>query len=212
MPSALFRTSLQRSRGPAGKRPLHPIAQAWLNRFGDALPAGHLCRQSSLADRWLRIHSLPESKRYPDDDAQLAEVLRRQNAVASELLGEGALCLLFFACWSGGPEAARLARKQTWLQTVGGMPELVLTAEESDDGDQMAFLAQPVTWHPGAFDRLIADRANDRTWPLLFANLHRGSIYAPYDGGADLFYPSSEDVDPARSRHRDWLPTRASGM
>ena len=210
--SALFRTSLHPSRGPAGKRPLHPVAQAWIARFGDALPAGHLCRESSLKERWLRIHSLPESKRYPEDRTELGEILRRQNAVATELLGEGAPCLLFVAGLSSGPEAVQWARKASWLKALDGTPELVLTVEEDAERDQMAFCALPVIWQRGRFDRLIADRAHDRAGHLLFANFDRGGIYAPYDGGADLFYPSAEDVVPARSRYRDWLSGYPTGL
>ncbi|OWQ47507.1 hypothetical protein CDL60_08755 [Roseateles noduli] len=208
----MFRTSLHPSRGPAGKRPLHPVAQAWISRFGDALPVGFLCRESSLRARWLRIHSLPESKRYPEDKTELIEVLRRQNVVGDELLGEGEVCLLFFTSWPDDTTAPRWRRDAPWHRGFEGTPELVLTTAEVPGQDRMAFFALPVTWRRGAFDRLIADRADDRTFPLLFANLNRGSIYAPYDGGADLFYPSAEDVAPARSRHRDWLSRHPAGM
>jgi hypothetical protein len=160
----------------------------------------------------LRIHSLPESKRYPEDDTELAEVLRRQNAVADDLLGNGSLCLLFFTHWTYGTETPQWSRDEPGIKHLGATPELVLTIEENDDQDQMAFFALPVTWHRGSFDRLISDCANDRTGSLLFANLDRGSIYAPYDGGADLFYPSPDEVDPARSRHREWLSVHPSGM
>lgn len=57
------------------------LSKAWRARFGEVLPAGFLCREA-LSDRWLRIHSLPESKRYPADPSEMAELLSRHNRVA----------------------------------------------------------------------------------------------------------------------------------
>jgi len=205
----LYRTSLDLSRSPAGKRPLHPVAQAWRECFGEMLPAGFLCR-GALQDRWLRIHSLPDSKRYAEDRSEVAEMLLRQNLVAEELLGDGDLCLLIFARWNWSGAARWPRDEQLRTALAGRTPELMLRADV--DGDPLAFFAVPVTWRRGEFDDLILACANDRTGPMLFANMQRRSIYAPYDGGADLFFGALDDVAPARERHRAWLSSLASGM
>ncbi len=205
----LYRTSLATARGPAGKRPLHPVAQAWRDCFGDVLPAAFLCR-GPLRERWLRIHSLPDARRYAGDRSEAAEMLLRQNAVAEDLLGDGALCLLIFARWNWN-DAARWPRDEPMRRALAGRrPELMLRADA--DGDPFAFFAVPVTWRRGRFDDLILACANDQTGPMLFANVQRRSIYAPYDGGADLFFGTPDDVAPARERHRAWLSSLASGM
>lgn len=205
----LYRMSLDLSRGPSGKRPLHPVAQAWRECFGEVLPAGFLCR-GALQDRWLRIHSLPDSKRYAEDQSEVAEMLRRQNLVAEDLLGDGALCLLIFTRWNwdGAARWPRDERLRTAL--AGRKPELMLRVDVHDD--PLAFFAMPVTWRRGEFDDVILECADDRTGPMLFANMQRRTIYAPYDGGADLFFGASDDVAPARERHRAWLSSLESGM
>ena len=50
----------------------HPVADELKYRF---------------PDRWVRFHSLPESKRYPDTPAEYDELLHRHNTVLAELCG-----------------------------------------------------------------------------------------------------------------------------
>jgi hypothetical protein len=182
----------------------HPIALAWRAKFGDALPVGFHCRDA-LATRWLRIHSLPESKRYPHTEAEYAELLKRHNAVASQLLGEGSECVLF---------VTRYQESTEWQPSndvpIVGTPELVLFAER--DGEPIIFFALPVTWRAYAFDSLLRAAADDRTGSLLFANFDASSIYAPYDGGADLFFPDAESVMLARRKYSSWLSKNIGGM
>lgn len=181
--------------------PEHLILQAWRTHFGDALPTGSSCRRA-LPDRWLRIHSLPQSKRYPETTDEVRELLMRQNTVATDVLGEASDCVLFITRFGDEPDCED-------LPLVGQTPELVLSVAE--DGDAISFFALPVTWRRGAFDDLILACARDRTGQILFADLAHGGACAPYDGGADLFFRSHEDALMARTRHRAWLSARPDG-
>ena len=183
----------------------HPFAIEWRSSFGDALPAGFLCR-AALADRWLRIHSLPESKRYGETDAERAEILYRQNAVASYVLGDGADCQLVITRFG----KARVWSSSEALPLNGGTPEHVLSAGDQDD--ELQFFALPVKWTAVTFDELILAVADDRTGPVLFANVQRDCIYAPYDGGADLFFRNSDTAARAHERFQAWLSAREDGL
>lgn len=177
----------------------------WRSSFGDSLPAGFHCR-ASLSDRWLRVHSLPESKRYAETEAERSELLHRQNAVATYLLGDGAHCELL---------VTRFGEKSEWLPWEelplnGKVPEHVMSA--AADGDELQFFALPVVWQSNAFNDLILAIADDRTGPVLFADMQRSCIYAPYDGGADLFFRSQHDSDVARVKFQVWLSNREDGL
>ena len=67
-------------------------------------------------------------------------------------------------------------------------------------------------WRENHLDDLLAAVAEDRTGPVLFANTQRRCIYAPYDGGADLFFSSIDTAASARSRLRSWLSDREDGL
>jgi hypothetical protein len=182
----------------------HPIAREWLRVFGEVPPAGFLCRRA-FTDRWLRIHSLPESKRYADSESEYRELLSRQNAVATHVLGDATRCLLFIT---------RFGEARDWKASAelpfAVPPEHVLSAEM--DGEELQFFASPVVWREGSLNQIIVAVADDRTGPVLFANLDRGSIYAPYDGGADLFLQSPEATVTARTLFEPWLSGREDGL
>ncbi|MCD0245873.1 hypothetical protein JWH04_12760 [Xanthomonas melonis] len=185
--------------------PTHSFALQWYAAFGDALPAGFLCRRA-LADRWLRVHSLPLSKRYAEIEAERSELLHRQNAVASYVLGEGADCVAFVTRFGQSTDCALPEGLPL------GLPEPECVLSVNDDDNEIHIFALPVVWHEDSFNEIILAAADDRTGPLLFANLQRGSAYAPYDGGADLFFPSTNAASSARARFRPWLSTREDGL
>lgn len=184
------------------------IAGAWRRAFGNVAPVGHLCR-IALADRWLRIHSLPGAKRYPEDPAEYAELLLRHNAVATSLLGSDADCILFFCDFPSEPATALLGLLPAASRVPYYLPEL---ARLTNEYEQLRIGATCVAWHSGSFDEILRARTDDRIGPTLFANLDRGTAFAPYDGGADLFFASREQVAESRVLWGSWLSPRNDGL
>jgi hypothetical protein len=176
----------------------------WLSIFGAALPVGFLCRVE-LADRWLRIHSLPDAKRYATNEAEYAEVLHRQNTVGTYALGEGAECDLYVTRYGDGTDSIR-------AEKFSPLASLVHVFTATDDDEQLQFFSTRIVWQRNSFNDLILAVADDRADHTLFANTRTGSIYAPYDGGADLFMPTSEAVAAAREQFRNWLSERDDGL
>ena len=116
------------------------LAKSWKCTFDGALPAGFLLRQH-FPDRWLRVHSLPEAKRYPSCAAEYEEILNRHNTVAAYVLGEGSKCSVFIA---------RFGRNREWsdasfLALVGGMPSHVFESEDPDEPIQFLDCKLPGT-------------------------------------------------------------------
>jgi len=177
------------------------VSQAWKKAFPGAAPAGFLCR-SAAAERWLRIHSLPDSKRYPDSEGEKAEVLRRYNIAATEVLGDRAACLLFIT---------RFGASRAWTRPTEGPlkgVQLVHVMTEGEGEDEIQIFAKEAIWQQGSFDTLLSAVAEDQTGPILFFNPKRGTAFAPYDGGADLFLETAAAVKGAMQRHQHWLSAR----
>ncbi|MES2950943.1 MAG: hypothetical protein V4858_20605 [Pseudomonadota bacterium] len=191
------------------------ISAAWQASFGKALPAGYLCR-ATLPERWMRIHSLPESKRYPESEDERREILRRHGAAALYALGEDSECVLFITLhgesrnWSDYlGEGTRYSPEFLMLDRLA--PEHVQSLDKGDDG-VLQFFATRQRWRTGAFDELILMCADGIAGPYLFASTEGGSAYAPYDGGADLFFSSADAVSKAREKFSSWLSTTESGL
>lgn len=191
------------------------FAEMWQSSFGVALPAGYLCR-NALPDRWMRIHSLPGSTRYPETEAERKEVLYRQNVAACYALGDDVECILFITLYGESKhwpdyyvEGSRYATEFLMLDKFS--PQHVQSYELVEDGP-LQFFAIRLRWRSGAFDELISMCADGVAGPYLFANIEKRHAYAPYDGGADLFFSDSEAVTDARREFSDWLSTTESGL
>jgi hypothetical protein len=151
------------------------FAALWRGWFPDVPPVGHLLRDA-YPERWLRVHSLPGSKRYAGTDAEWGELLRRMNAVATDVLGEGACALV----------------EPAWAEDEWGAPV-------------------EATWRSGAFDALLRRVADDET-RAVFVALDSGRVFAPYDGGADLFLRDAVERDAFRARYGAWLSAHPLGL
>lgn len=64
----------------------------WQQNFNNFAPAGYVLRKG-MAKNWCRFHSLPESKRYPENAHELGEVLHRHKAVADTLFNRAKVSL-----------------------------------------------------------------------------------------------------------------------
>lgn len=180
------------------------IQKEWRESFGKALPVGFSCREN-LHDLWLRIHSLPCSKRYAETGQDRKEVIERQNAVAEYVLCEGSQCIIFVTSFG---------EDKIWNPNFAPLNDIVPSHVMShcQDGDDLQFFAANIVWRNGAFDDLISAIADDRSFPVLIANMSRRSVYAPYDGGADLFFSSHSEVAVAREKFSQWISKRDDGL
>jgi hypothetical protein len=189
----------------------------WRDRFGTALPLGHLLR-GCIPDWWFRIHSLPESKRWPAETAEYEELLRRHNAIASEVLGVDSRCWLAVITYVDSPAEIEDAAIPDLPGLSPGKWSRPIFFQEPEDPciensiSLVACQAIEVEWAPGRFDDLIRLVADDKAPQLLFAEQGRARIYAPYDGGADLFLESSEHRDRIRGRYSNWLSSHPLGL
>src|SRR5476649_2712206 len=74
----------------------------WAQWYPYTPPLGFLLREAH-PELWLRIHSLPESKRLPSSGFDYAEIQRRHRAVAHDMLGgDPCLILLLHSCTGRG--------------------------------------------------------------------------------------------------------------
>ena len=65
----------------------------WQHQFPGSEPVAHRLR-TAFPSRWVRFHSLPESKRYPEGEGEYATVLGRHNRILGHLLGSGRAVVL----------------------------------------------------------------------------------------------------------------------
>jgi hypothetical protein len=179
----------------------------WTAEFGPTPPLGHRLR-IAYPGRWLRIHSLPGSKRYPSDPAELELLLARHQALADELLGSGGRCWLLTPTWEPAPIGSRRQ-----LAGCFGPREFECVGGEYDPETEIhaAYWALESSWQAAREREVLVAVANDEQRALWLADATH-EIYAPYDGGADLILASPARRATLANRYAHWLSRRPDGL
>ncbi|MBK8246673.1 MAG: hypothetical protein IPK85_04645 [Gemmatimonadetes bacterium] len=184
------------------------FADAWHSHFGDTRPEGHSLREA-YPERWLRIHSLPEGRRYPETTKDRAILLARHHAVAAAIVGED---LAWLVALSWDPTEA-LAPAHPLFPWIGPARPAGMwgPADHDDDLPDLSVFAMLVQWRAADFDAALMEVAEDRS-SFLLMNAETGAVWAPYDGGADLIFPHEWERDRAAIQFSSWTSPRSDGL
>ncbi len=178
------------------------------------LPAvGHVLRHG-LSKRWLRVHSLPESKRYAETDAEYVELLRRHNEVALDLLGQDETAFLYLHHWGTAADFSAAYSRFPWATALESYETTTAVRSRPDlaPAEDPCIAGFSIRWSPHAWDGMLRDVADDRVPSVVLVNPKTGEAYAPYDGGADLFLAHSGRIATLATRWSAWLSKRPDGL
>lgn len=186
----------------------------WDRRFPHCEPIGHHLRVA-FPERWVRFHSLPGSKRYPENEAEYAEVLARHNTVLGELACPGSQVVFVTTGYSESSEPSRSypavvafdSRAVPWRTVAMHRVE-----EGFDDPSYWHLFASVWEWRPGAFEALIRLVADDAVANVLVVSPDCRWVLHPYDGGMDVIAESPEAQRLLRAKYTSWLSARADGL
>ena len=194
----------------------------WECNYGDTPPLAHILQKKLFTDKWFRIHSLPDSKRYADNDAEMKIILNRQNALISDLIGDSQAYMLLFYAISESPESVRFNQipNIVLLDNI----RLDIALPENYEGE-CYFVSGFVNkiWETTSIDTCLEKVANDEKvvdfdacecdlYRILIIDINRNRIIAPYDGGVDIFLNTQCERDSFKSKYNDWLPAHERGL
>lgn len=177
----------------------------WTERFGDTLPLGHALR-SSFPDRWFRIHSLPESKRYANDDGERRVLLDRQELLADEVLGQKEPCFIVTPY-----EDIALGMKRKLAEFPNQTFSCELRGTDEPEEPDISCLVAEVSWDATDMKPALLAIAQDQL-RALWINRNTNAIFAPYDGGVDVVLESRAQRDVLRDHFSQWLSARSDGL
>ncbi|MFJ2159757.1 hypothetical protein [Streptomyces sp. NPDC087856] len=191
------------------------LAALWRERWPSGPPVAHTFR-STYADRWVRFHSLPGSKRYPESEDEYAVLLHRYNTVLDELFAGAEVFVVTVDCTWSGPAAT----PTPWLEPRRTLhPDGIHWWTESDEDEDdpelrthTRFYADRRAWRHGCADELLRAVADDALYDVFFTDTGLRRIHHPYDGGADVILTDPAERDRLRANHTDWLSGQASGL
>lgn len=180
----------------------------WQDWYPDTAPLGHRMRLAHPA-RWLRIHSLPDAKRYADSPAEQATLLARQNRAADLLLGERTTVALLGYEHTG----RELLPDDHPLRGVlpPDAPPVMRLDPDDEYQEAISIFSALREWRSGDLDDLLLGVADDH-FRLMLLRWDTGAGFAPYDGGVDLFFASPGDRDTLRPSLAAWQSHRPDGL
>lgn len=170
-----------------------------------------------FADRWFRIHSLPDSKHYAQGDNDWDILLDRQNKIISELLTGNSNFLLV----TGGHTSEEYTELHP-IDEVNSIKEIPFISldpidlnkiypDEYDHGQFYTPMFSEQKWQLKKFDNILKDIAEDNL-RAFFVSIDKELIIAPYDGGVDLILKDSETRDFYKQKYSGWLSARVDGL
>ncbi|MBV9928584.1 MAG: hypothetical protein JOZ96_26445 [Acidobacteria bacterium] len=191
----------------------------WRSNFPDCPPVSYLFKWR-LPDRWFRFHSLPESRRYAESDAERAELLTRQNTVLLDGIGEGERCVLVAGDYSESPgtlingsSCPVLAEHIT--HALPSLSKQEFDPEPSGAGESPIYMRLACGSHTlrrGTLDEILLCAADERVTNFFVVSFERGRIFAPYGGGVDVVLRDASERDEFRARYAQWLSARPDGL
>jgi len=165
----------------------------WQRWFPNCETVAHHLRVA-FPERWVRFHSLPGSKRYPEDEAEYATVLERHHYILSDLAHNGETVALLTTGYS---ETEEPVRSETELLELDphAVPWRTFAIYQKD-----ANFCEPNFWHVfvskwhwslGTFHPLVRLIADTVLANIMIVALDCRWLLHPYDGGMDVIVESS---------------------
>lgn len=193
----------------------------WTSKYPLTPPIAYLLRDA-YPERWFRIHSLPESKRYPEDESDWSILLDRQNSLISDLLGNNSDVLLVAGeydfdsnnghVWEFSPVDSIHHLPFTELKPV---PLETLNTErnlnEFKPGEFYRLVFSTIHWQSSTWDKLLKEIAYDEL-RAFFISIANELIIAPYDGGIDIILKDEPTRNIYKTKYKDWLSIHESGL
>jgi hypothetical protein len=188
----------------------------WQQNFPNCPPVSYLFKVE-LYDCWFRFHSLPESKRYADNETEFAEMLRRQNTVLLDVIGTDNECVLVSGYYSG---SLSLEEECPALSHFDFHDFLKLSKQDFDPIDlepdeEPIYLNLFCATHKlkhGFLDDILLCVAEEQTRNFFIVNCERERIFAPYDGGVDVILKEKKERDEFKTKYKDWLSHHPLGF
>ncbi len=180
------------------------IREIWNKVFEKAPPLGYLLRQA-YNENWIRVHYLPESKRYPENAQEWDEVFARGEKLVKKCFSKKETFTVIIGFYDDDSSITknsffpRLQEFGTILPPDGSSEVrffyFVLTSEDSK-----------------VLKDILFNVVNEGIGPVVFFDENRRTALAPYDGGFDIISYDSDLIEDIRHQMKSCLSTRADGL
>jgi hypothetical protein len=151
-----------------------------------------------LNRRWLRIHSLPESKRYAQTNEESDALLHRQNSVIDDLIEQKAEINVVI----------NFIEIDSFLFRMFNFTNIGVVVDNKAETVFQSFIFE-TTWETNGLNPLLLEIADDILRAFIIGE---NCLIAPYDGGMDLIFKDTTTRDFYKLKYKNWLSAREDGL
>jgi len=184
----------------------------WRDHYPESYPIGFELK-IIYRDRWFRIHCLPDSKRYADDENEYEIILLRQNNLISDVFADNLDFVLLIGLYSNDltNENYNDLDYLTTFQKVDTVDLHEISPNDYDDEMYYEIFMRNEKWSKDSYNHILRKIADDEI-RAIFVNHDAHCIVAPYDGGVDIILKDSMTRDRFKAKYSDWLSKREDGL
>lgn len=184
----------------------------WQINYPNSYPIKHELKWI-YQDRWFRIHSLPESKRYAETDVEYKIIFDRQNQLIDDLIGDGTEIVISFGLYTD--DIANDNYKELTAFGEFSKAQTVnlheIKPEDHDEEEYFDIYIKTDFWKSESKNEILKAIADDQI-RVMFICPSKHCIVAPYDGGVDIIVESTAKRDKLKLKYKGWLSEREDGM
>lgn len=185
------------------------LDQWWDDAFG--VPPVPYQLRDRLPERWVRFHSPPEAKRYPDSPLEMEQVLSRYHRLIDSVLHDPATITVVIG---------RFVDEETTVELPSEPPGLVpwrtVVADHGphfpDETIRVLLAVTHMDRRAPALDELLRAVAEWREVNVMLLAPPVPTLLHPYDGGTDVITESSFERDALRAEFQSLLSPYAHGL
>ena len=186
----------------------------WTSIYPDTIPISYRFRDD-YPDRWFRIHSLPQSKRYADNESEWNTLLTRQNQLITDLLGDDSNNIIVTGEFNWGERVPFITDEEEVFKSysftrLDNIDLYKLIPDDYDKGEIYRPAFAETIWKQNKHDKLLREIAVDNV-RVFFASIDKNILIAPYDGGIDIVMKDTMTRDIFRLKYKDWLSEQEDG-
>ena len=185
------------------------LDEYWNRNFDQSRPLAHELREL-YRKRWVRFHSLPDSKRYAETDSDWATLLERHNTLVDRLTDDGCQIELLTTNWSSGRQP--LSAPSEFLELDLPTIHWRSFAKNDDASNWWHLFHTQITWNYGTLDRVFRLVAENEISNVMLVDPTDNWLIHPYDGGLDMILGSRTERDTMSSEFASWRSKRSDGL
>lgn len=167
----------------------------WNSHYPNTIPVQYLLK-NYFTDKWLRIHSLPQSKRYPENEQEWKELFDRQFKALNYFLYENEPYTLLI----NSIDSSHFLFDHFKFKNIGVFVH--------DETTFQSFVATQKKDRIG-IEIVLKEIAEDKIRGFFITPK---GLFAPYDGGVDMIFENSEKRNQMKLVFKNWISPREDGL